>query len=182
MLRADRAGGDTKTPRSRRALQLAQIAVEALRAWQADQTAEREAAGSRWQDTGRVFTTATGAPLGARQVRKMFQDVCERAGFGRGLGAAGPAAHVRLAAVRRRHGDREDRPAGRPSQQPCHRDRVRAGAWAGPAGRRQGDGPGSSETSGSITDNARELGPALLPAIWRQPRRDRHRRRAVFDQ
>ena len=31
MLRADRAGGDTKTPRSRRALKLAQVAVGALR-------------------------------------------------------------------------------------------------------------------------------------------------------
>jgi len=31
VLRADRAGGDTKTPRSRRALQLAQMAVGALR-------------------------------------------------------------------------------------------------------------------------------------------------------
>ena len=29
--RADRAGGDTKTPRSRRALKLAQVAVRALR-------------------------------------------------------------------------------------------------------------------------------------------------------
>ena len=83
VLRADRAGGDTKTPRSRRALKLAQMAVGALREWQEDQAAEREAAGSHWQDTGRVFTTATGTPLGARHIRKMFQDVCERAGFGR---------------------------------------------------------------------------------------------------
>ena len=83
VLRADRAGGDTKTPRSRRALKLAQMAAGALREWQVDQAAEREAAGSRWQDTGRVFTTATGTPLGARHIRKMFQDVCERAGLGR---------------------------------------------------------------------------------------------------
>ena len=75
VLRADRTGGDTKTPRSRRALKLAHMVVGALR--------EREAAGSRWQDTGRVFTTATGTPLGARHIRKMFQDVCERAGVGR---------------------------------------------------------------------------------------------------
>jgi hypothetical protein len=39
--------------------------------------------GSHWHDTGVVFTTATGTPLGARHVRKMFQDVCERAGIGR---------------------------------------------------------------------------------------------------
>ena len=83
MLRADRAGGDTETPRSRRALKLAQTAAAALREWQVDQAAEREAAGSHWLDTGRVFTTATGTPLGARHIRKMFQDVCERAGFGR---------------------------------------------------------------------------------------------------
>ena len=83
VLRADRAGGDTKTPRSRRALKLAQMAAGALREWQVDQAAEQEAARSHWQDTGRVFTTATGTPLGARHIRKMFQDVCERAGFGR---------------------------------------------------------------------------------------------------
>ena len=83
VLRADRAGGDTKTPTSRRALKLAQMAAGALREWQADQAAEREAAGSRWQGTGLVFTTATGTPLAARLIRKMFQDVCERAGLGR---------------------------------------------------------------------------------------------------
>ena len=128
VLRADRAGGDTKTPRSRRALKLAQLAVGALREWQVDQAAEREAAGSHWQDTGRVFTTATGTPLSARHIRKMFQDVCERPGSA-GTGRPGPAAHVRLAAVRRWHGDREDRTAGWPCQQPCHRDR-RFLAWA----------------------------------------------------
>jgi integrase len=83
VLRADRAGGDTKTPRSRRALKLAQMAVGALREWQAEQAAEREAAGSRWRDTGRVFTTAAGTPLGAMHIRRMFQTVCERAGVGR---------------------------------------------------------------------------------------------------
>ena len=83
VLRADRAGGDTKTPRSRRALRLAQMAVGALREWQVDQAAEREAAGLHWQDTGRVFTAATGTLLGARHIRKLFQDVCKRAGLGR---------------------------------------------------------------------------------------------------
>ena len=48
-----------------------------------DRAAEREAAGSHWQDIGRVFTTATGTSLGARYIRKIFQDVCERAGLGR---------------------------------------------------------------------------------------------------
>jgi len=76
-----------------------------------NQAAEREAAGSLWQDTGRVFTTAAGTPLGARHIRKMFQDVCGKSRARQGLGAPGPATDVRLAAVRRWHGDREDRAA-----------------------------------------------------------------------
>jgi integrase len=83
VLRADRAGGDTKTPKSRRALKLPQMAFVALRDWKGDQTAERAAAGPRWHDTGQVFTTATGPPLNARTIRRMFQDICERAGLGR---------------------------------------------------------------------------------------------------
>jgi integrase len=83
VLRADRAGGDTKTPKSRRALKLPQMAVVALSGWKVGQAAERAAAGPRWQDTGRVFTTATGMPLNARPIRRMFQDICERAGLGR---------------------------------------------------------------------------------------------------
>jgi hypothetical protein len=59
VLRADRAGGDTKTPRSRRALKLAQMAAGALREWQVDQAAERAAAGSHWQDTGRAGIEAS---------------------------------------------------------------------------------------------------------------------------
>ncbi len=83
VLRADRAGGDVKTPKSRRALKLPQLAVGALRDWQADQADERLAAGVRWHDTGRVFTTATGAPLDIRNIRRMFKAVCDRAGLGR---------------------------------------------------------------------------------------------------
>ena len=75
VLRADRAGGDTKTPRSRRALKLAQVAVGALQEWQVDQAAEREAAGSHWQDTGRVVATAAGTPLGARQRKEPASDI-----------------------------------------------------------------------------------------------------------
>jgi hypothetical protein len=36
-----------------------------------DQAAEPEAAGSHWQDTGRVFATATGTPLGASRERSL---------------------------------------------------------------------------------------------------------------
>jgi hypothetical protein len=47
-----------------------------------DQAAEREAAGSRWQDTG-GYSPRPRVQLGARHIRKMFQDICERPGFGR---------------------------------------------------------------------------------------------------
>jgi integrase len=80
--RADRAGGDTKTPTSRRGLRLPELAVRALRALLESQAEERRYAGVRWQETGLVFTTATGTPLGARSVRRMFKDICERAAVG----------------------------------------------------------------------------------------------------
>ena len=44
-----------------------------------------------------MFTTATGTPLGARQIRKMFQDVCERAGAAMGA-IGGLATRLRLGA------------------------------------------------------------------------------------
>ena len=96
VLRTDRAGGDTKTPRSRRASSWRRrLRGRCSRGWQADQAAEREAAGSHWQDTGRAFTTATGTPLDARHIRKMFQGVCERAGFGRPVGIVAEIRSVR---------------------------------------------------------------------------------------
>jgi hypothetical protein len=138
--RAPTAGTNEDAEVAPHAVKLAQTAVGALREWQVDQAPDREAAGSHWQDTGRVFTTATGTPLGARAHP---QDVPGRLRKGRGrpgLGASGPSAHVRLAAVRRWHGDREDRTACRPCQQPCHRDRLPTRAPAGPAGGRRGNG------------------------------------------
>jgi hypothetical protein len=46
VLRADRAGGDVKAPKSRRSLQLPQMAAAALREWQEDQATE-QIAGAR---------------------------------------------------------------------------------------------------------------------------------------
>jgi len=58
--RSDRAGGDTKTPKSRRTLRLAQVAVDALRQRKAAQAADHLNAGEEWHDTGLVFTTTIG--------------------------------------------------------------------------------------------------------------------------
>jgi integrase len=80
--RSDRAGGDTKTARSRRTLKLARIAVEALTARKAIQAADRLKAGELWQDDGLVFTTVTGVMLDQRNIRREFRLICKAAGLG----------------------------------------------------------------------------------------------------
>jgi hypothetical protein len=52
--------GDTKTPESRATIRLPQVAIAALSAHRARQEKEKESAGSRWQESGYVFTTRLG--------------------------------------------------------------------------------------------------------------------------
>jgi integrase len=73
--RADRSGGDTKTPRSRRTLALPRRCVEALREHRVRQAQDRLAAGPLWQDRGLVFASAVGTPLDDHNVRRQFR-VC----------------------------------------------------------------------------------------------------------
>ena len=60
--RSVRAGGDTKTRKSRRTLKLPQRCVDVLRDHQAQQEEIRRAAGSRWQDNDLVFPSRAGTP------------------------------------------------------------------------------------------------------------------------
>jgi len=80
--RSVRGHGDTKTEKSRRSLELPQVAMEALEDLMEQQADERRAAGAQWHDAGLVFTTATGNALDAANVRKMFRVVCRSAGIG----------------------------------------------------------------------------------------------------
>jgi integrase len=73
--RSDRAGGDTKTPKSRGTLKLARIAVEALRQRRARQDADRLRAGDLWHDSGLVFTTALGTMLDQHNIRRGFRQI-----------------------------------------------------------------------------------------------------------
>lgn len=76
-----------KTERSRRTVPLPDITIRELRAWKKQQTIERLAAGSEWQDEEFVFTTQTGGPLSLSNVaRRSFRAVMERAK----LGSSGP--------------------------------------------------------------------------------------------
>ena len=86
-----RAGGefrffDTKTPRSRRTVGLADPLGEQLRAHRLRQLEERLAAGGAWQGERRgdlVFTTELGGPLGNYVVTRHFQRLLEVAGLPR---------------------------------------------------------------------------------------------------
>ena len=87
--RAERAGGDTKTPESRRTLALPRKCVEALREHRVRQAGDRFAAGPLWQDHGLVFASAVGTPMDDHNVRRMFRAITEDAGLGTGWVRAG---------------------------------------------------------------------------------------------
>ncbi len=80
--RSDRAGGDTKTPRSRRTLKLPEIALTALRERKAAQSADRLKVGELWQDSGLVFTTTVGTMLDQHNIRREFRQITHAAGLG----------------------------------------------------------------------------------------------------
>jgi integrase len=81
--RAERAGGDTKTPRSRRTLALPRKCVEALREHRVQQAKDRLSAGPLWKDHGLVFASAVGTPLDVHNVRRQFRVITEAAGLGK---------------------------------------------------------------------------------------------------
>jgi integrase len=80
--RSDRAGGDTKTPKSRRTLKLPQIAVDALRERKTAQAAARLKAGELWRGGDLVFTTQTGTMLTQHNIRREFRKITSAAGLG----------------------------------------------------------------------------------------------------
>ena len=80
--RTGRAGGDTKTARSRRTLKLPQIAVNALKERKAAQAADRLKAGQLWQDGGLVFTTTIGTMFDQHNIRREFRRITKTAGLG----------------------------------------------------------------------------------------------------
>ena len=79
--RAHRAGGDTKTPKSRRSLRLPDLCVEALLKQREQQDKDRLIAGTKWQENGLVFASAVGTPLLAGNVRRAFRSLTKRAGL-----------------------------------------------------------------------------------------------------
>jgi len=74
---------EPKTERSRRTVMLADAVVTALRAHRTRQRKERLVSGSRWVDSGHIFTTLHGTPYHAATITRAFQAALERAGLPR---------------------------------------------------------------------------------------------------
>jgi hypothetical protein len=140
--RSVRAGGDTKTRRSRRTLALPQRCVSALRQQRVRQAAACRLAGVRWQEHDLLFASQVGTPLDAANARRDFRKVATTAGL--------PAkewtprelrnSFVSLF-VRRRHADRTDLPARRAQRDDGHETRLPEADPPGGRARRHGDGP-----------------------------------------
>ncbi len=77
--RSVRAGGDTKTRKSRRTLALPARCTDALRQHQNTQARERAAAGERWQEHGLVFASSMGTPMDPSHVRRDFRNAIKDA-------------------------------------------------------------------------------------------------------
>ncbi|NNN08754.1 MAG: site-specific integrase [Acidimicrobiaceae bacterium] len=73
---------DTKTFRSRRAVNLPRPMILVLLEHEQRQVHERERRGARWRDSGFIFTTGNGAPVDPRNFSRDFRKVCDAAGLG----------------------------------------------------------------------------------------------------
>ncbi|MGP4004576.1 site-specific integrase [Streptomyces sp. 8N706] len=71
--RSVRAGGDTKTRKSRRTLALPERCIQALGMHRELQGWQRLDVGDRWREHGLVFTSAVGTPLDAANSRRAFR-------------------------------------------------------------------------------------------------------------
>ncbi|MFF0790604.1 tyrosine recombinase XerC [Streptomyces spiralis] len=77
--RSVRKHGETKTRKSRRTIALPKQVVEVLEEHMRWQKQERASRGMEWSQTGRVFTTRSGEPLDAANVRRDFRGILARA-------------------------------------------------------------------------------------------------------
>jgi integrase len=77
--RSVRAGGDTKTRKSRRTIALPKRCVDALNRQREQQAADRATAGAQWKEQGLVFASKLGTPLDPSHVRRDFRNAIQRA-------------------------------------------------------------------------------------------------------
>jgi integrase len=73
--------GPPKSEAGRRVIALDKTTIAALREHRLRQQAERAAAGPLWTETGHVFTTKTGKPVGPDRVTRLFRKLVADAGL-----------------------------------------------------------------------------------------------------
>ena len=61
-----------KSAKSRRIVELPTVCIDALRAHRERQDQERYLAGSRWKESGYIFTSTIGTPIDDRKILKEF--------------------------------------------------------------------------------------------------------------
>jgi integrase len=66
---------EPKSTTSRRSMQLPAACVSTLASHKADQDAQRRWAGTRWQETGYVFTTRIGTPVDPRDLLREYYSI-----------------------------------------------------------------------------------------------------------
>jgi integrase len=81
VFRSVRAGGDTKTRKSRRSLAVPNRGVRALWRQRARQEVMRSRAGDRWQENGLVFASEVGTELDRHNVLRGFRRIVKAAGL-----------------------------------------------------------------------------------------------------
>lgn len=72
--RSVRAGGDTKTKKSKRTLAVSGYVAAMLERARREQVEIRERAGDRWQENDLVFPSLVGTEQDAHNVRRIFRD------------------------------------------------------------------------------------------------------------
>jgi integrase len=73
--------GPPKSDAGRRVIALDKTTIMALREHQARQQAERDAAGTRWTQTGYVFTSAVGKPVAPDRMTRLFRELVAGSGL-----------------------------------------------------------------------------------------------------
>ena len=73
--------GPPKSDAGRRVIALDKTTIAALRGHRLRQQAERAAAGTRWAETGYVFTTQTGKPFGPDRMTRLFRRLVAGSGL-----------------------------------------------------------------------------------------------------
>lgn len=81
VFRSVRAGGDTKTRKSRRSLAIPHRGVRALRRQHARQAVMRDRAGADWQEHGLVFASKVGTEMDRHNVLRGFRRILTAAGL-----------------------------------------------------------------------------------------------------